>query len=167
MKPCHALRIWMNSRSGQDEWDRAEQARRRRPPRRTYTQRYIDALNGEPGPCRPQFKVSKSKRVRAIRPSTVRNVIAPHRKAGRPSIRVRMYKGGDKPKCGARIDEIWFERGERVSWTAVSMSNVQAESPLQDVTSVMAVASGHQSRRRRCDWGMPHNGCESMELCGL
>ena len=63
-------------RSGQEEWDRAaERGLHQRLPKRVYTQRYIDALDGEPGPRRPQVQMSRNK-TRTNRPSTPRKVIA-------------------------------------------------------------------------------------------
>jgi hypothetical protein len=58
-------------RSGQDEWDRAENGRHRNPPKRPYTQRYVDALDGEPGPRRPRVRTPRRERrsKRARQPS--------------------------------------------------------------------------------------------------
>lgn len=63
-------------RAGQEEWDRAaEQGRhRQRLPKRPYTQRYIDALDGEPGPRRPQVKMSRSKTTESDHTSARREV---------------------------------------------------------------------------------------------
>lgn len=63
-------------RSGQDDWDRAEQARPQPLPKRPYTRRYIDALYWDPGPRRPLLPVSRSKRVRGKRTSVLRDVVA-------------------------------------------------------------------------------------------
>lgn len=97
-------------RSGQDDWARVEQARHLPLPKRPYTQWYIDALDGEPRSRRPQIRNSGSRRLGKLRPSTTRNPIVPHRRAGRPDSRVQVYAGGKKVKRGARIDELWFHR---------------------------------------------------------
>lgn len=68
-------------RSGQDEWDRAERALNHPLPKRPYTQRYIDALDGEPGPRRPRAPLSRTRRGKRTRPPGVRNVGAPNRSA--------------------------------------------------------------------------------------
>ena len=126
-------------RSGQDEWDRAEQARHRRPPKRPYTQRYVDALDGEPGPCRLRWHTSRSKRSKRIRPLAVRRGVVADDYAvmsvvsgdargkqarlallGAKNSLIKMpdrsgrlgslHTGGKKAKRGAKIDELWFDR---------------------------------------------------------
>jgi hypothetical protein len=108
-------------RSGQDEWDRAEQARHRRPPRRRYMLRYIDALDGEPGSRRPQLSMSRSKKARKNRHPIARSVVAAGRSAVMRAVDDRSCQAGsrtqehtsnskDNAKRGARIDELWFDR---------------------------------------------------------
>lgn len=119
MEPCHALRMWMDSRSGQDEWDRAEQARHRRPPRRAYAQRYTNALDREPGPRRPRLQVQRSKKPKKNQPQAARGVIVASRSAvmraivdrpGQLDSRTPEHFGEYKAKRGAKIDELWFDR---------------------------------------------------------
>jgi hypothetical protein len=69
-------------RSGQDEWDRAENGRHRNPPKRPYTQRYVDALDGEPGFRRPRVRTSRSmRRSERMRQPAFGSVVAAGRSA--------------------------------------------------------------------------------------
>jgi hypothetical protein len=84
-------------RSGKDEWDRAEQARHRHPPKRPYTQRCDDALDGEPGPRRHRVRTSRSKRrSKRTRQPALGSVIAAGRSAARRAT------GGDDDGEGRR-----------------------------------------------------------------
>jgi len=62
--------------SEQEEWDRAEQDGFQPLPKRPYTQRYINALDGEHGPRWPQLQISGSQANEAIRPCTSQEVLA-------------------------------------------------------------------------------------------
>lgn len=130
--------------SGQDEWDRVERAGdRRNVPKRPYTQRYLETLEGEPGPRSLRGQMLKQEgKCRSVKGENVITAdcsavmeAVDDGKLGRVNFDMPLVEeasdgnsqswqreertagalSSGERKCvrGTHIDELWFERIEK------------------------------------------------------